>query len=291
MIHFLQSNAFGGQIRSPQKTGINPIFRAKITVNGVSLRCYVKPMPDFYLEEDGSSFLNREITSESLGYVLARSAGLATADAAGVIVLERDMIPDHVLRGLDSITHGESQDSFLAWFSQDMTYPNLVERFIESPWNAFQQKRIKYLAEKLSKHADSPMVVTFDEWTLNSDRHLGNLLISPGGKLHFIDHGRILRYPSWNPQSLGPISSVCPNRFRTIIDDYVPRWSTQLPVKSARALAYNTLSVSFKDKGLAAVRTVLTNLLMEEHEVDMITDFLAKRLEPNAYCKMVGVVV
>ncbi|ATR83802.1 hypothetical protein CS390_15265 [Pseudomonas sp. HLS-6] len=291
MIHILQSSAFGGQIRSPKKTGINPIFRAKITVDGVSLRCYVKPMPDFYLEQDGSSFLNREITSESLGYVLAKASGLATADAAGVIVLEREMIPADALKKLDAITHGGPQDSFLAWFSQDMTYPNLVEKFVDAPWNAFQQKRIKQLAEKMAKHVDAPMVVSFDEWTLNSDRHFGNLLISPKGRLYFIDHGRIFRYPSWDPVTLGPLSSVCENRFRSIIDHYVPRWSTQLPLKSARALAYNTLSVSFKNQGIAAARSVLKNLLMEEQEVDMITDFLAQRLEPKMYCSFVGVVV
>lgn len=291
MIHILQSSAFGGQIRSPKKTGLNPIFRAKITVDGVSLRCYVKPMPDFYLEQDGTSFLNREITSESLGYVLAKSAGLATADAAGVIALEREMIPGDVLEKLDAITHDGPQDSFLAWFSQDMTYPNLVEKFVDAPWNAFQQKRTKMLVEKMSKHADAPMVVSFDEWMLNSDRHLGNLLIGPKGRLYFIDHGRIFCYPSWDPAMLGPTSSVCINRFQTIIDAYVPSWSTQLPLKSARALAYNTLSVSFKSQGIAAVRSVLKNLLMEEQEVDMITDFLGQRLEPKMYCGFVGVVV
>jgi len=291
MIHILQSSAFGGQIRSPKKTGINPIFRAKITVEGVSLRCYVKPMPDYYLEQDGSSFLNREITSESLGYVLAKVAGLATADAAGVIALDREMIPADVLQKLDAITHGAPQDSFLAWFSQDMTYPNLVEKYVDSPWNAFQAKRIKALAEKMAKHSDAPMVVSFDEWTLNSDRHFGNLLIGSKGRLYFIDHGRLFRYPSWEPSSLGPISSVCENRFRSIIDFYVPRWSTQLPLKSARALAYNTLSVSFKSNGITAARSVLKNLLMEEHEVDMITDFLAQRLEPKTYCDFVEVVV
>ncbi|HEK1684079.1 TPA: hypothetical protein SMR42_000384 [Pseudomonas putida] len=291
MIHILQSSAFGGQIRSPRKTGINPIFRAKITVDGVSLRCYVKPMPDFYREEDGSFFLNRELTSESIGYALAKAAGMATPDAAGVIALEREMIPPDVLLKLDAITHGQPQDSFLAWFSQDMTYPNLVEKFVDSPWNAFQQKRIKTLAERMSKHADAPMIVSFDEWTLNSDRHFGNLLISPKDRLYLIDHGRIFRYPSWDPALLGPASAVCANRFRTIIDTFVPRWSTQLPLKSARALAYNTLSVSFKGHGVAAVRSVLKNLLMEEQEVDMITDFLSQRLEPKMYCSFVEVVV
>ena len=53
MIQFLNSDCFGGLLRDPSKTGLNPIFRAKIRVDGESLHCYVKPIPDKVWEWPG----------------------------------------------------------------------------------------------------------------------------------------------------------------------------------------------------------------------------------------------
>ena len=287
MIQVLNSSFFGGQISAPKNVGVNPLFRAKISVNGESVRCYVKPAPDSYKNKDGTFFLNREITSEALGYVLGKACGMSMADNAGVIVLERDMIPADILGQLDEITHGDKQESFLAWFSQDMTYPNLVERLIGDPKNDFQAKRIRRVAEKLAKHPDSPALVSFDEWLLNSDRHLGNLLAAAKGKMMLIDQGRIFRQPSWQPASLGPVGARCKNTFELMLKTYTPRWSEQLPIKSARSLAYNTISVAFRGDGASAARNVLKEMMMEDSDVDTVIDYLAGRLDPVQYNQFV----
>ncbi|QVW25333.1 hypothetical protein KJF94_07100 [Pseudomonas hormoni] len=287
MIPVLNSSFFGGQISAPKNVGLNPIFRAKISVNDESIRCYVKPMPDYYRNADGSHFLNREITSEALGHVLGKACGMSMPDNAGVIVLERGMIPDSVLSKLDEVTHGHAQDSFLAWFSQDMIYPNLVERLIGDPANDFQSKRIRRIAEKLSKHPDAPALVSFDEWLLNSDRHLGNLLAAAKGKMMLIDQGRIFRLPSWQPGSLGSTDSRCQNTFELMLNTYTPRWSEQLPIKSARSLAYNTFSVAFRSHGSSAARSTLKEMMMEDSDVDTVINYLGGRLDPVQYSKFV----
>lgn len=287
MIQVLNSSFFGGQISAPKNVGKNPIFRAKISVNEESIRCYVKPTPDYQKTTDGSSFLNREITSEALGHVLGKACGMSMPDNAGVIALERNMIPDEVLLKLDETTHGDPQDSFLAWFSQDMVYPNLVERLIGDPSNDFQLRRIRRIAEKLSKHPDAPALVSFDEWLLNSDRHLGNLLAAAKGKMMLIDQGRIFRQPSWQPGSLGPISSRCQNTFELMLNTYTPRWSEQLPIKSARSLAYNTFSVAFRNQGSSAARSALKEMMMEDSDVDTIINYLSGRLDPMQYNEFV----
>lgn len=144
MIQFLNSDCFGGQLRDPIKTGLNPLFRAKIRVGDESLHCYVKPIPDKVWERPGTyEFESSEILSEAIGYVLAGIVGLPVAKNAGVIELDRDQIPERVRRGLDFISPSGPQKSYLAWFSQDTTYPNLVQKHVDGFPDFMKERRAK----------------------------------------------------------------------------------------------------------------------------------------------------
>ena len=72
-----------------------------------------------------------------------------------------------------------------------------------------------------------------------------------------------------------------------MLNTYTPRWSEQLPIKSARSLAYNTISVAFRGGGASAARNVLKEMMMEDSDVDTVIDYLAGRLDPVQYNQFV----
>lgn len=287
MIQFLNSDCFGGQLRDPVKTGINPLFRAKIRVGDESLHCYVKPIPDKVWESPGAyEFESSEIVSEAIGYALAGIVGLPVAKNAGVIELDRDQIPERVQRALDFISPSGPQKSYLAWFSQDTTYPNLVQKHLDGFPDFMKERRAKRLVTQLSKNKSIPAILSFDAWLQNSDRHLGNLLWVSSGSYTLIDHGRLFVWPDWTPAKLSG-ARKCPNRLMEIIDLYVPQWSQNLPVRSARLLAYNSFSVAFRDGGAEKTTEMLSSFLGDEGSAQVV-DFIAARLDNDRYSKELG---
>lgn len=206
MIHTLSSSAFAGALRPPKVTGVSPLFRAKIRVEGASVRCYVKPLPDLIdCPVKLQPVANQEVVSEALGYVLAKACSLRVPDIAGIILLEREQIPESALAGLRDLGRGRLQPNYFCWFTKDMAYPNLVQKHLQGVQLDFlRERRLRRLVKHLAEAADSPKVIAFDDWLFNSDRHPGNLLADTGG-LMVIDHGRILIYPNWQPGSLGAL--------------------------------------------------------------------------------------
>ena len=288
MIQFLNSDCFGGLLRDPSKTGLNPIFRAKIRVDGESLHCYVKPIPDKVWERpgEGRAYESSEILSEAIGHAIAKIVGLPVASNAGVIELERAQIPDRVQRSLDQISPDGPQETYLAWFSQDTTYPNLAQMHIDGFPDFMADRRARRLASSLSKNDTIPAIVTFDAWLQNSDRHLGNLLWAANGNYTLIDHGRLFVWPDWKPEHLST-PRACPNRLMDIIDHYVPQWSKNLPIRSARFFAYNSFSVAFKGDGATETAAMLSNFLSDEGAAKVI-DFIESRLDNDRYSKELG---
>ena len=247
MIHTLASNAFRGHLRPPKNVGISPIFRANLTVDGEKLRCYVKPLTDnIDCPLTGAQVTNQELVNEALGYSLARSCGLSVPDVAGVILLEAEQIPAQQVSQLQTLSRGVRQENYFCWFSKDMEYPNLKQHHLDGVnLKSLEQRRVRRLLKHLTECNDTPAVIAFDDWLMNSDRHVGNLLASPDG-LMLIDHGRIFHYPNWAPGGVGTMPWPSVNRLRNLIDTHVPKWSSKLPTKSAMVMAYNAFAVSFR---------------------------------------------
>ena len=290
MIPTLSSKAFAGQLPSPASKGISPIFRGKIKIDGSSIHCYIKPLPDF-IEVGGAIKDNREIVSEALGYILAKKAGHSVPENAGIICLRVDQIPADVMQQLQQVTpKAAPQNDYLAWFSQDMQHPSLLKRHISGAPDHLKELQLRRLAERLANHPQTPSLVTFDEWTENSDRNLGNLLEAVDGALSLIDHGRLFRLPIWEPVKLSTSGLPMRNVIRELVDAYTPHWSERTPTKSGRAMAYNKLAVTWKAEGAAAARKVLVDFL-DDQEADIVVDFLAARLEPSHFNKAVGILV
>lgn len=294
MIHTLSRSAFAGALKAPAVTGVSPLFRAKIRIGDQSTRCYVKPQPDMCLcPVRGSLVPNQEIINEALGYVLAKSCELKVPDVAGIILLDQEQIPDTALSELRKIAPGKLQDNYLCWFSKDMSYPNLVQKFgADTPVAFFQQRRLKRLAQYLAESADTPKVIAFDDWLMNSDRHPGNLLGQAKDSLLLIDHGRILVYPNWTPGKIGmlPPSHKTTNRLRNFVDGHEPNWSAKLPRKSAMMMAYNAFALSFRDHGEMAARKVLANFF-DSIDIDAVVQLLHNRHDPTTYAKSTGMVL
>lgn len=292
MVHTLGSDAFAGAIRAPSFTGLSPLFRAKIRVDDRSIRCYVKPMPDEILcPSKGVSVGNREIINEALGYVLARACGFQVPETAGVILLELDQLPSQAVDQLKSFSSGPLQSNYLCWFSQDMAHPNLVQRHLTGIQVQFlAQRRLKRLVKHLVDSDDSPKLVAFDDWLLNSDRHPGNLLAPGGNSIMLIDHGRILNFPNWSPGGVGSTGRPFANRLLNFIEQHEPNWSAKLPKSSAIILAYNAFALSFREKGEAEARSVL-NEFFDEIDIEAIIDLLRSRHDPKAYAKANGMIL
>lgn len=291
MIKLLTPDAFRGQLRAPKKTGISPIFRAKIQVEDESIRCFVKPVPDqIRCPVTGREVPNREAAAEALGYVLAKAVGLRVPDVAGIILLAADQLPPALLPKLERIANGKRQSDYICWFSQDMVYPSLRQHHIDSTQpKPLIQRQLGHLAQQLASHPATSSIVAFDDWLLNSDRNPGNLLQGPGILL-LIDHGRIFAYPNWLPGGVGSMPWPLENILQQLIDAHVPHWSERLPNKSARALAYNTFSVKFKEGGETAARAVLSEFFTKA-DIDAIVRLLTDRLNSERYAKAAGLIL
>lgn len=287
MIHFLNGDAFGGQLRDPKWQGLNPLFRAKLRLGDTSIHCYVKPIPDVVKESGGPAYKSAEILSEALGYTIAKNMGLPVAGTAGVILLDREQIPERVQRNLDAISDQGPQESYLSWFCQDMTHPNLVQKHVKGFPDFLRERRTRRLITSLAKNASVPAIISFDLWLQNSDRHLGNLLWGAGGNYTLIDHGRLFVWPDWTPPNLSH-DRPCSNRLREIIEGVEPNWSQQLPNRGAMHLAYNTFAVAFREKGAKAASEMLLEFL-EEAEAESVVDFITSRLDTKNYSKELGV--
>lgn len=69
---------------------------------------------------------------------------------------------------------------------------------------SFTPSTLAALGEALKKWPRYGEAIGFDTWIANIDRNVQNLLFSPDGEHHLIDHGRCLSGPSWAITDLDP---------------------------------------------------------------------------------------
>ncbi|OUM28294.1 hypothetical protein B8W72_20770 [Pseudomonas putida] len=291
MIEVLGSHAFLGALRDVAAPGESVMFRGKLEVEGENIRCYIKPFPSMLVGESNEVGENRSVISEALGYVLGKACGFTVARKAGVIFLRSEQIPGAALRKLVDQTPGKMvQDEYLAWFSEDMRHSSLMSECPSDAPELMRQRNIARIAADLAAHESSPRIVSFDEWTENSDRHLGNILSAPNGGLTLIDHGRLFRHPSWSPGKLGKNPRVARNALMELIDSHDPDWSSRTPIRSARSLAYKSFSVAWKSEARTQAELILREF-MEPPEVSLVLEFLTERLDPSQYTPRVGLML
>lgn len=291
MIHLLDGSALEGELPSPSKKGINPLFKARLNVEGESRRCYVKPQPD-YVIVNGIKCDNREIVNETVGYVLARACGFQTPEAAGVTLLNRQQIPSSVLAHADDITAGPPQETFLCWFSEDMGFSDLVVKHTTGIASQDLKERLfTRISRDLRKRDELPALVSFDEWTLNRDRHPGNVLGSGPSQVALIDHGQIFLSPFWQPRILPLLSRIIENNQMIAWAELTdPGWARKLPIKSQREIAYTRFNDAFHSTGQATVRDALSSLALPGDQINGILDCLGQRLEPDHYRRAIGLI-
>lgn len=272
-IHLLSGEALSDYLSAPKSTGINPIFLAAIRVESQSLQCYVKPTTDFILCPATRKMVeNKELHSEALGYVLADAVGLQVPDNAGVIWLDLQQIPEVIRPALTRIGGG-IQDGYLCWFSRDMGYPNLKQLCFEEV--ADKHLAQSHLAKQLSNMPDAHQVAAFDDWLLNTDRNLGNLL-SAAGRLLVIDHGRLFHYPNWIPGEIGCAPWLIENRLIRFIDERIRGWSDRPSSRRARMVACNRFKRLIDGRGARAAKSILLEFFREE-ETDAVINLLCRR--------------
>ncbi len=280
MIHLLSADAYAGELPRPRRTGINSIFKARVIIEGERRPCYIKPLPDLVAGRNGPA-ANQELVSEALGYTLAKTCGFDVPGAAGVIKLPRQTIPDDALAVADDNTAGPAQDSFLAWFCEDMRYPDLVWHYAGGELDPKLADQVwRRISAALAQHDELPRLVTFDEWLQNSDRHPGNLLHAGEHRLALIDHGRIFHRPYWQAPALRTSACFATNRVADCVEATVPNWRDMLPVRCDRTQAYDEIGEEFRNNGEHTARDVLGRLMLDAPDIDAVVGFLAERLEP-----------
>lgn len=281
MISFLSENSFLSVLSSPEEVGINPIFRAEIVINGTDkIKCYIKPQPDRLATGNGIDVENKELTNEAIGYILAKKSGLYVPSHAGIINLLPSMIPGAVLKNLEKDIYGGPQSSYLAWFSEDMEYPNFYEQFPQDVLSHFQVIRFKKVIEKLASHEDTPKIISLDDWLLNSDRHLGNLLNSFSGRPILIDHGRVFKNAYWIPEELCATDSST-NVLCNELNSFADGWSTQFRTKGKRKLAYNAFHAIIRNYDFNELSSALAELGHSDNDIKLINAFLYQRTETS----------
>ncbi len=164
LLEFLQTAPVVEQKRV--ETGINHLLKVTLERDGVRLRGAFRTV-DVEFPSRHESRLSRNHFRDSykyevIAYRLSRLLGL-------------DRVPPTVLRTF----HGES-GSLQLWIENAQTEAAVIERVSAAGLSA------PHRTQKQAMHV-------FDHLIYNFDRHQGNLLFDPNGRLWYIDHTRAFR--------------------------------------------------------------------------------------------------
>lgn len=167
--HFLP-----GGVRLGHDSGLNETYRGIIESGSERITAYVKFCP-------GKELINELFTS-----VLARKAGLRVPRAFLVKVAASDYPHSPAIQrvGTDALA-----------FATEAVIGETVLRRIN-----FRSRPACVMF--LSTWDEWIDVASFDDWTANTDRNLGNLLVGARGDVWLIDHGRAFTGATWTAATL-----------------------------------------------------------------------------------------
>ena len=163
---------------------------AELTWNdGIQRESYVK----FYGENKKRALLN-----EAIGYLLVSGLGLPQPELAGFLEfkISEKLTPEI----WDKVSEVDRYRGVTyAWVC---TNTNGINRRLELD-NAKTPEIKSYitthLLEALKSWEKLPNLIMCDDWLINNDRNLGNLLELPNRTFTLIDHGGILYGDNWSP--------------------------------------------------------------------------------------------
>lgn len=149
---------------------------------GVEHRCYVKLLP----VQDSPGLL-----CEALGWVLAGHAGLLRPPFGAMVLVPVAKLASCMKLPPDLMT----EDVCPAWCASEI-YPG--RQVGTGRMNIYDSARER---NKLLGNKSARLIAAFDEWTDVQDRHLGNVLVTPKGTYHPIDHETLLYHVLWPKNS------------------------------------------------------------------------------------------
>ncbi|MDV8157470.1 hypothetical protein [Acinetobacter bereziniae] len=152
--------------------------------DGTVMDTYVKLFP--------ASLRTKELINESFGFLLAETAQLRQTQRAALIKL-----------AVDDFSIDTSTDSFAltngyvyGWATASLGGDNLKKLLLKNP-PSITATETSTLMQMLSKWPSYYSLISFDYWTGNTDRNIGNLIFIDQNNLAIIDHGRLFGVVNW----------------------------------------------------------------------------------------------
>jgi len=170
------------------------------------------------------------VANEVTGYILARSCKLPIPSHAGLIEIPGQILQEH--------------PSLSPWAFVCSEAPGKTPNTILSA-DGYSESQLKVMLDVLSRWDRLCETLAFDDWTANTDRHLGNILISSPRRFYLIDHSNLPVTLAWEASQLEPDSTFV-NRLMLILDMYQSASDTQkaslLTACAEHAEAYKSCS-------------------------------------------------
>jgi hypothetical protein len=179
-VPFLDESAWRQFRSKPANQGLNSTTHTAVVADesGAEHRCYVKLLPDP---------TSPALLCEALGWVLAGHAGLLHPPFGAVV-----LIPVPKLSACMTLPPAVmALERCPAWCAAEI-----------SPGRQVAHGRMKYFdlareRDKLLGTKPARTIAAFDEWTDLQDRNLGNVVVTPKGTYHPIDHETLLFQTLW----------------------------------------------------------------------------------------------
>lgn len=215
----------------------------------------------------------REVFNEALGSVMCQLVGLPTPPSYLVLV-ERTDYPQSPIFGQLGEPH------VLAFGTHAMPMQTMARHVSLSTPPAIRAL--------ISKWAEWPDALVFDQWIANPDRHLRNLLIGGPGEVYLIDHGLSFLGSTSTPEQLrSAVTLVTIRLWREFLDAHVSLAERVVGAAQANRAGAHFLTI---DPAMAISATGIQRLLSADH-IEALTAFLVQRRAsaPSVICNAMGV--
>lgn len=237
----------GAQILEANDLGVNETFLGSIRTATEEHRAYIKVLDD------------KQLVNELLACVLGRSMGFPVPE--GFLLQARSSdLPDSI-----KLKQKPGQEQFV-FGSKASGAPSLYQRF-----NKDWPSAIEFLKKnRFERWSD---VTVFDDWIANGDRHAGNLLIEPGNKIWWIDHGHGFTGPKWTENDLD-----CEKMYKNQIASHIAQ---SLTSKEKTELINKVQELSGIMEGLALQDVEVAShigRLLAISDLEAIVRFVAERV-------------
>jgi hypothetical protein len=267
-VPFLDESAWRQFRSKPANQGVNSTTHTALVADaaGVEHRCYVKLLPDPY---------SPALLCEALGWVLAGHAGLLHPPFGAVV-----LVPVAKLAACMKLPPAVmAMDRCPAWCAAEIA-PGRQVAHGRMKYFDLARERTKLLGTKPAR-----AIAAFDEWTDLQDRNLGNVVVTPKGTYHPIDHETLLFETLW-PVGAYTRKTLLTIATASLADDKLKRFKVEM---AGAAKGHRP--------ALAAAQTALEEIIEKVFDVPdiparktAIMDALTTRAEPDWMSGHLGVI-